>query len=124
VVHLRRGLVVPGTPRLAAVDCDDGPLVADENNGFRIVGIDPEILVVVATGSAAEAGPGLAAVSRFPGDGAGDDDGVRVFRIESRNREISAADSARGPRVRGGLRPGLAGIIRAVECEAVWLESD
>ena len=111
VVHLRRGLVVPGTPSLAAVDGDDGSLIADDSNDLRIVGIDPEILVIVSAGRAAETRPGLAAVCRFPGDRAGDDDHVSIFGIESRHRKIAAADSARRARVGGDLAPCGAGIV-------------
>ncbi len=62
VIELRRGLVVPGAPRLPAVDGNDGALVAGQDDRVGIVGIDPDVLVVVAAGSAAKASPGLASI--------------------------------------------------------------
>jgi len=50
MVHLRRRLVVPLAPRLAAVDRDDGSLVARERNDLRVVRIDVDSLVIVAAG--------------------------------------------------------------------------
>ena len=79
VINLRGGLVVPGTPAGSAVDGDDRTLVADDENDVGIVGIDPEILVVVAAGRAAKSGPGLAAVCRSHGYGAGAVDDVRIL---------------------------------------------
>ncbi len=49
VIELRGGLVVPGTPGLAAVDADGGALVAGEQDDARIFGIDPDGVVIVAT---------------------------------------------------------------------------
>src|SRR5690348_12536635 len=72
VVKLRGGLVVPGTPGGAAVDRDECALIADQQNDVAVVGIDPEILIVVSTGSAAKTGPGFAAIGGAHGDGAGD----------------------------------------------------
>src|SRR5664279_852745 len=66
VIHLRRGLVVPRTPGRADVHGDDGPLVARQNDRVGIVGIDPAVLIVIAAGGAAKAGPDLAAVRGFP----------------------------------------------------------
>src|SRR5207244_10609326 len=64
VVHLRRRLVVPRAPRLAAVDADDRPLIARERDDVRIVRVDPAALIVVASRRAADAAPRLAAVDR------------------------------------------------------------
>src|SRR6185503_572386 len=83
VVHLRGGLGVPGTPAFTAVHGDDCALIASQDDDARIVGIDPDVLVVVPAGSAAEAGPGLAAVGGFPCDGAGHIDDVRIFRVDA-----------------------------------------
>ena len=64
VIELGRRLVVPGTPGLAAVDGDDRALVAGEQDDVGIVGIDPDGVIVVAAGRAADAGERLAAVGR------------------------------------------------------------
>src|SRR5437763_7856436 len=68
VVHLRRGLVVPTAEGLAAVDCDNCPLVARDCDDVGIVRIDPKILIVVTTGRATKRRPRFAAVRRFPGN--------------------------------------------------------
>ena len=34
--------------RRAAVDTDDRTLIADQQNDFRVIGIDPDVLVIVA----------------------------------------------------------------------------
>ena len=54
VVELRRRLVVPGAPGVAAVDGDDRALVAGEQHDRRVVGVDPDAVVVVAARRAAE----------------------------------------------------------------------
>src|ERR1700681_1693484 len=53
VVELRRRLVVPRAPRRAAVHADDRALVAAEQNRARILGRDPDALIVVAARGAA-----------------------------------------------------------------------
>src|SRR2546423_6231890 len=68
VIELRRGLVIPGTPCLAAIDSDDRALIADQQNNLAVVGVDPEILVIVAAGGSAKPGPRFAAVARAHGD--------------------------------------------------------
>ena len=114
VVHLRGGLVVPGTPRFAAVDGDDGALIAHDEDDIGVVGVDPDALVIVAAGGAAESGPGLAGVGGFPGDGAGDVDGVGIFGIDGGDGKIAAADASGGAQVGGGAGPMFAGVVGAV----------
>src|SRR5450755_343949 len=101
VINLRGGLVVPGTPGLATVHCDDCALVAGDQDDLGIDGIDPDVLVIVATGRAAKAGPGLAAVDGLPGDGRGHVNDVGVLRIQHRNRQVAAADATTGTRIGG-----------------------
>src|SRR6476660_8849295 len=62
VIHLRGRLVVPTAPGLAAIDGDDRALVAAENDHISVVWIDPDVLIIVATGRAAKCRPGLAAI--------------------------------------------------------------
>ena len=51
VVELGGRLVVPATPRLAAVDRDDRALVGrDQQDDVRIVRVDPDRVIVVAAG--------------------------------------------------------------------------
>src|ERR1041384_6352704 len=68
VEHLRGGRVEPRRPGRAAVDGDDGALVSREQHHAGVVRIDPEPVVVVAAGRAAEGEPGLSAVRRAPAD--------------------------------------------------------
>ena len=56
MIELRGGLVVPGTPGGAAVDGYQSSLIAYEENNVGIVGIDPEVLIIIATRGAAETG--------------------------------------------------------------------
>src|ERR1051325_8498387 len=59
VVHLRRRLVVPVTPGLTAIHADDSTLVAADKKNVGIVGIDPDVLVVVTSRRTAQRVPGL-----------------------------------------------------------------
>src|ERR1700730_7097125 len=62
VVNLRGWLVVPGTPRFAAIHGDRRPLIADQENDPLVDGIDADVLIVVAAGRAAKTEPGFSAV--------------------------------------------------------------
>src|SRR4026207_23549 len=68
VIHLRRRLVVPGAPRLAAVDADDGALVTRHGDDVRVDRTDPCPLIVVAARRTAERLPRLAAILRVIAD--------------------------------------------------------
>ena len=117
VVHLRRRLVVPRAPRLAAVDADDRPLIARERDDVRIVRVDPAALIVVASRRAADAAPRLAAVDRSPRHDAGHEDGVGIFRVDERNRQIASADAARRTRIGRDSRPAVACVVRAIDAD-------
>src|SRR5262249_38280625 len=62
MIQLRCRLVIPRAPALAAVHSDDRALIRAEQNDLRIVRIDPNILIIVATGRAAPTVPSSAAV--------------------------------------------------------------
>ena len=98
---------------------NDRALVADDQDDVGIVGVDPDALVIVAARSAAEAGPGLAAVGGFPRDGAGDVDGVGILGIDGGDGEIAAADASGGTRVGSGARPMFAGVVGAIDADSV-----
>src|SRR5579863_5406369 len=49
VIELRGRLVVPGCPGLTIVDTDGSSLICAQDHSRRIFGIDPELVVVVAT---------------------------------------------------------------------------
>ncbi len=53
VIELRGRLVVPGTPRSASIDADRCALIAREQNDLRILGIDPDGVIVIAARRAA-----------------------------------------------------------------------
>jgi hypothetical protein len=114
VVELGRRLVVPGAPGLAAVDGDDGALVARVEDDVAVRGVDPDVLVVVAARGALEGPEGLAAVGRFPRDGRDDEDRVGVGRVDGDARQVAAAD-APGRAAVGEAGPGGAGVVRAEE---------
>ena len=61
MVDLRGGLVVLGAPGLRAIDADHGPLVAREHHALRVSRVDPDLVIVIAAGSAFDGSPGLAA---------------------------------------------------------------
>src|ERR1700733_163001 len=50
VIQLRSGLVVPGAPRLATIDRDETALIADQRDVPRIIGTDPDGLIVITAG--------------------------------------------------------------------------
>ena len=119
MVHLRGGLVVPGTPRLAAVYRHHRALIAHQQNCFRIIRIDPDILIIVAARSAANTRPGLPAVRGFPRHGAGHVDDIGILGIDARHWQVAAADTARGTRVGRRARPALPRIVGPKDADGV-----
>src|ERR1700746_2038488 len=67
VIELCGRLVEPTAPGLPRVQGDDRALIADERDDAGVVGVDPEILVVIATGRPAQRDPAAAAVAGFHG---------------------------------------------------------
>ena len=106
VIELRGRLVVPATPGLAAIHRNDCALIAAQNDDVVVVWIDPDVLIIIATGRAAKRRPRLAAIDRLP---------AHCTRTESRHREIAAANSTRRPRIFRDDRPTLAAIVRAIK---------
>ena len=82
-----------------------------------IVGIDPEILVVVAAGRAAKSRPRLAAVGGTHGDCADHNHYVGIFRVNLWDGKIAAADAAGGTRIIRDLRPRIASIVGTVDAQ-------
>ena len=117
VINLSGGLVVPGTPGGSVVDGDECALIADEKNNVWVVGIDPEILIVVAAGSTTEAEPGFAAVGGLHGYGTGAVDDIGILRIDSGNGKVAAADTARGAGIVGCLGPAFSCVVRTINGE-------
>src|SRR5437762_8389162 len=106
VVQLGGRLVIPRAPTLASVHSDDRALVRTEKNDVGIIRIDPNVLIIVATGCAAPAVPGFAAVRRFPTNHTRRVHDLRILWIEPHHREIATADCRSGPRIVGRAAPG------------------
>ena len=62
VIKLPRRLVIPGAPRPAAIDADDGPLVHTQNHARRIFGINPKDVKVISAGGTNVSFEGLSTV--------------------------------------------------------------
>src|SRR5262249_57735077 len=77
------------------------------------IGIDPQAVVVVAAGRAAEGLPRLPAVGGLPADDAGGEDDVGVLGVDLHLGEVGGALG--DPLVVGDLGPALAGVVGAVE---------
>src|SRR5580692_3261040 len=115
MVELRGGLVVPGTPGRSARDRDEGALIANQQNDAGIVGVDPQILIVVAARRPAKTGPGFAAVGGLHGHGAGAINDVRILGIYFWNGKVAAADAPGRARIIRRLVPAFSSVIGAVD---------
>src|SRR3981081_3755140 len=93
VIQLRRGLIEPGAPCPAPVQCHEGALVADQGEDVGICWVDPDVLVVVAAWCAPQRNPGLSAVDRLHGRESGAVHDVGIGRIDSYDRQITSADA-------------------------------
>src|SRR5262249_41632884 len=62
VVKLRRRLVVPRAPGLAAIHGESRALIDAEENDLRIVRIDPDTVIVIATRRPFEGGEVMATI--------------------------------------------------------------
>jgi hypothetical protein len=119
VVELRRRLVVPRTPRGAAVDRYGRTLIDAECDRLRIVRIDPHGVVVVAAGRTLDADPRGSAVERTVRRRVRGVDFIAIVRIGRDSREVFGSSAHALFIVR--LRPRRAGIARAEDAAAVDL---
>ena len=115
MVELRGGLVVPGTPGRSASERHQGALIADQKNNVRIVGVDPQILIVVAARRPAKTGPGFAAVVGLHGYGAGAINDVRILGIYFWNGKVAAADASGRARIISRLVPAFSSVVGTVD---------
>jgi len=76
---------------LAAVDADGCALIEGDGDDVGMVGIDPDGVVVVASGSAFDGGESLASVGGAVGGGVGDVDRVFIPGIDLDAAEVVAA---------------------------------
>ena len=91
VIKLRSGLVVPGTPGLAAVDAESSPLVAAEKNNVGVFRVNPNRVIVIAAGSALECTEILPRVRRPVRGGVGDVNDIFVVGCNSHAGKIRTA---------------------------------
>src|SRR6185503_7205637 len=105
VIDLRSWLVVPRAPRRGTVYSHNRALIARDDHSFRIVRIDPELVIVVAAGRAFDRRPRLARISRAIHRRVHHVNDVCVLRIDGDLFEVPAAVPqslvARQPRPRG-----------------------
>src|SRR5262249_60793762 len=97
-------------PRHLIVNADDRSLIAGEAHAFRIIGIDPELMEVVAGGIAFDGRPRFARVGRAIDGRIHDVNQVWVFRIGSDLLEVPAAPPQ--TLVAGESGPGCACVVR------------
>src|SRR5205085_4046193 len=93
VVELGCRLVVPTAPGLPAVDGDRRPLVGCHQDDLRLVGVDPDGVIVVAAGRSADADPSAAAVDRAVEARVRHVNDIGVLRIDFDLCEVAAAAS-------------------------------
>src|SRR5216683_5832906 len=91
VIELRRWLVEPGTPRLTAIAGHNRSLVATENHPPRLIGINPQLVIVVASGRDFERCKRLPTVARLVSCGVRNIDSVRILGVHAELSEIPSA---------------------------------
>src|SRR6266481_215029 len=109
MIDLRGGLVVPGTPRDGAIHRNDSALIAAEDHALRIVRINPELMIIVATRRALDRGPGPTQVCRSIDRSVGNVNQVGIFRIDCNLFKVPTA--VPNTLVARSLDPFSAGII-------------
>ena len=113
VIELRGWLVEPGAPRLTAVARYDRSLVAAENHPPRLIGINPQFVIVVAPGRAFESCERLPSVARLVSCGIRDVHNVWILGIHADFSEIPPA-LPDAPVIRNAL-PTLPTVVRTIE---------
>src|SRR5258708_22297983 len=116
VIKLRRRLVVPGTPGLSAVHADGRSLVDRDGDNVWVFGIDPDGVVVVATGRALDGGKILAAIGRFIRGSVGHVNHVLISWIDADAAEVVASSPDTFFVIH--LLPALAGVVGTVNTAA------
>ncbi len=115
MVELAGRLVVPGAPAGAAVDRHHGPLVGGGDHPFRALRIDPEEVIVVAAGRAADLGERRAAIRRAAQRLPHGPHDVGILWIGGEAGEVGPGQAP------GAIDPPprRAGVVRAVEAGCV-----
>src|SRR5260370_24142974 len=113
MIELRCWLVVPGAPRLAAIARHDRSLIAADCHPQRLVGIDPQFMVIVSAGRATERFKSFPCVTRFVSRSVRQIDDVRILRVHADFSEVPPALPA-APVIRNTL-PILPAVVGAKE---------
>lgn len=112
VIELRRRLVVPSAPGDSAVKRDGGPLIRTQYHVERVCRINPELMIVVASGSASNDAQCLTAVGELIERNVRIVNGIGIVRVDRNAVEIPIA--AGKARVLVGESPCVAAVVRAV----------
>src|SRR6478672_10268026 len=112
MIKLCSGLIVPRRKGFPSVNSNDRTLVERDEHDLWIVRVDPDAVVIITAGCAAESAPGLSAINRFPGNHVGAVYYVFVFRIGFDLCKITSPAPISS--IAGKHVPTLAGIIAAV----------
>src|SRR5713226_8407308 len=113
MIELPSGLVEPGTPSLTAVARYNRSLVAAENHSPRLVGINPQLVVIVAPGRTFESCKRLPSIARLVRCGIGDVHRIGIFGIHADFSEVPPA-LPDAPVIRNAL-PTLPAVVRSIE---------
>src|ERR1035438_4174689 len=116
VIDLGGGLVIPGAPTFGAIHADHGTLIAAEDHAVAVLGIDPELVVVVAAGRSFHRNKSLAGVGGHVSRGVYHVGAVGVGGIDGHGFEIPAA--APQPVLAVDQVPRGAGVIGDVDSAA------
>ncbi len=120
MIELRRGLVVPRTPGLAAIEADRSALIGAQNHAGRISGIDPKLVVVVTARRAADNRNRLTSVFGSVESDVWDIDHFAILWVDGDAAEIPCA--AGETRVRIREHPSIAAVIRTIKAGLVCLQ--
>jgi hypothetical protein len=99
VIHRRRVLVVPIAPAPSTIRGDHRSLIGDGKDDLRVVGIDPDALVVVPARRAAYRAPCEPAIERPPHHRRRRVDDLRILWIHGDGWQVAAADPRERPHV-------------------------
>src|SRR5439155_10554154 len=113
VIELRGWLVVPRAPGLPSIHADGDSLIDRERNNLRIVGIDPDGVIIVASRRSLDGGEIMTAVVGTIGGNVGDINRVLVFRIDTHTGKVVTTPPQAVVCIYA--LPTLTGIIRAIE---------
>ena len=102
VIEGSGGLGVPIAPGFAAIGGNYCPLIADEQNDIRVIGIEPALLIIVAAGCAADGGPGETRIFGSPENGRAAVNNLVVLRIDRDGVEESPPPIRPSGRLSGG----------------------